>query len=73
MAYRRFDDRIVVLLGGNRKEQLSRLCAEDKVTLSDLIRRLVDREIARRNHPSTTAALGADGRCPSYAAAPQER
>jgi hypothetical protein len=73
MAYRRFDDRIVVLLGGNRKQQLSRLCAEDRVTLSDLIRGLVDREIARRNHPSAPAALGSSDRCCSYASAPYDQ
>jgi hypothetical protein len=49
VAYRRrFDDRIVVLLGGNRKQQLVRLCAQEQVTVSEMVRTLIDRELERR-------------------------
>lgn len=52
VTYPRVDDRIVVLLGGDRKQQVLRLCAERRITVSDFVRHLVDLELSRRNHPS---------------------
>jgi hypothetical protein len=52
MTYPRVDDRIVVLLGGNRKAQVVRICDRRRLTVSDFIRTLADVELDHSEHPA---------------------
>lgn len=56
MTISRLDDRIVVLLGTSRKQEVLRLCAERRMTVSDFVNRVVDLELSRRNHPARGAS-----------------